>query len=132
MIFLVPNLMQLAALDDRAVEHVDRSPAQGLGPIKAHQHRAGHVQTPLTQADQQVGDQGRVLGRALHQRQRVLVALDVDAQGDDTAGFGEVHPVDHRRDEIQPGQILRQQLGQRGFGQCHEAAGDRGFACRRG
>ena len=132
MIFHVPNLVQLAALDHRAVEHVEDGLAQRLGPVEAHQHRAGDVQAPLTQVDQQAGDQGRVLGRALHQRQRVLDPVDADTQRHDTARLGEVHPVDHQRHQIQPGQILRQQLGQSGFGHRHKPAGDRRFACRRG
>ena len=46
--------------------------------------------------------------------------------------LGEVHAVDHQRDQIQPGQIGGEQLGQGGFGHRHEPAGDRRLACRRG
>ena len=105
MVFHVSDLVQLAALDHRVIEHVDHGLAQRLGPVDPDQHRAGHVQAPLPQAHQQVGDQGRVLRRALHQRQRMLVALDADAQRHDAARLGEVHAVDHQRDQIQPGQI---------------------------
>src|SRR3712207_8797186 len=45
---------------------------------------------------------GGVLRGALDQRQRVLGALLVDAQGDDAHRLAEVHPVDHQRDQVQP------------------------------
>ena len=61
----------------------------------------------------------------------MLVALDVNAQRDDTAGLGEVHAVDHQCDQIQPAQIGRKQLGQGGFGHRHKVAGDRRLACGR-
>ena len=70
--------------------------------------------------DDQVGDQGGVLGRALHQRQRVLDPVDVDAQGDHAGVLAEVHPVDHQRHQVQPGQIGGQQLRQRGLGRRDE------------
>ena len=131
MIFDVSDLMQLAALDDRVIEHVDHRLAQRLGPVDADQHRAGDVQAPLPQVHQQVGDQRGVLRGALHQRQRMLVPVDVDAQSHDAARLGEVHPVDHQRHQIQPGQIRGEQLGQGGFGHRHKPAGDRRLACRR-
>jgi hypothetical protein len=56
----------------------------------------------FTQPDDQFGDQGRVLGRALHQRQWVLGAVDVDPQGDHATVFAEVHAIDHERDQVQP------------------------------
>ena len=40
----------------------------------------------------------------------------------DAARLGEVHPVDHQRDQVQPGQIRGEQLGQRGLGHRHEPA----------
>jgi hypothetical protein len=61
-------------------------------------------------------NQGRVLGGALHQYQRALDAVDFDAQRDPAARLDEMHPVDHQRHHIQPGQVLGQQLGQRGLG----------------
>jgi hypothetical protein len=93
MVFHLSDLVQLTALDHRTVEHVEHRLTQRLGPVDPDEHRASDVQAPLPQAHQQVGDQGGVLRRALHQRQRVLVALDVNAQRDDTAGFGEVRAV---------------------------------------
>jgi len=97
--------VELAALDDRAIKHVEHRLAQRLGPVDADQHRAGHIQAPPTQVHQQPADQRRILRRALHQRQRMFVALDVDAQRHDAAGLGEVHPVDHQGHQVQPGQV---------------------------
>jgi hypothetical protein len=42
--------------------------------------------------------------------------------------LADVHPVDHQRHRIQPGQIGGQQRGQRGLGRSHELARDRGLA----
>ena len=131
MVFHISDLVQLTALDHRVIEHIEHRRAQRLGPVDPDEHRTGDVQAPLPQVHQQPADQRGVLRRALHQRQRVLGALDVNAHRDDTAGLGEVHAVDHQRHQIQPGQIGRQQLGQGGFGHRHKSARDRRFACRR-
>ena len=58
----VSDLVELATLDHRMVEHVDDRLAQRLGPVDADQDRAGDVQAALAQAHQQLGDQGGVLG----------------------------------------------------------------------
>jgi hypothetical protein len=47
MVFHISDLMQLAALDHRVIEHALHRFAQRLGPVDAHQHRAGDVQAPL-------------------------------------------------------------------------------------
>ena len=49
MVFHISDLVQLAALDHRVIEHVDHGLAQRLGPVDPDQHRAGHVQAPLPQ-----------------------------------------------------------------------------------
>jgi hypothetical protein len=72
----------LAAGDHRAVEHVQDRAAQRLRPVEHHQDRASHVQASLPQPDDQVGDQGGVLRRALDQRQRVLGPVDADPERD--------------------------------------------------
>jgi len=59
---------------------------------------------------------GGVLGRALHQRQRMLRALQVDAERHDAARLGEVHPVDHQRDQVQSAQVGAEQPSQSGLG----------------
>ena len=50
MVFHVSDLVQLAAMDHRVVEHVEHRLAQRLGPVEADQDRAGDVQAPLPQA----------------------------------------------------------------------------------
>jgi hypothetical protein len=60
--------VQLTAAENRAVEHVEYRAPQRLRPVEHHQDRTSHVQPALAQPDDQVGDQGGVLGRALHQR----------------------------------------------------------------
>ena len=83
-------------------------------------------------SDQQLGDQRRVLGRALHQRQRVLdpsMSMPSATTQQDSA---KCTPSIINATRSSPDRSARQQLGQRGFGHRHELARDRGFACRRG
>ena len=42
-----------------------------------------------------------LLDRALDEAERVLGPVEVDAEGDETAVIGEVHPVDHDPNEIE-------------------------------
>ena len=58
-------------------------------------------------------------------------AVGVDAQRDHAAVLGEVHPVDHQRHQVQPGQVRAQQLGQCGLGGLDEAPRHRGPRRRR-
>jgi hypothetical protein len=94
--------VELAALDHRVVEHVVHRAAQRLGAVDHDQDRAGDVQAALAQPDDQVTDQGGVLGRALDQRQRVLGAVDADTERDHAGVLAEVHPIDHQRHQVQP------------------------------
>jgi len=55
-----------------------------------------------------------------------LTGVDVDPEGDHTARLREVHSVDHQRDQVQPGQVRTQQVGQGRLGHLHEPARDRG------
>jgi hypothetical protein len=50
----------------------------------------------------------------------VLHPVDVDPERDHAAVLAEVHPVDHQRYQIQPGQLRGQQLGQGGLGRGDE------------
>ncbi len=52
----------------------------------------------------------------------MLDAVGVDTERVDTQMPGEVHPVDHQRDQLQPGQICREQLAESGLGPLHEPA----------
>jgi hypothetical protein len=78
--------MELAALNDRVVEHVgDRTP-QGLGAVDYDQPRPGGVQATLTQVGQQLTHHRGVLGGALGQGEWDLRPIDGDAEGDDHTG----------------------------------------------
>ncbi|QHE73968.1 hypothetical protein GFS60_07643 (plasmid) [Rhodococcus sp. WAY2] len=57
--------------------------------------------------------------------------VEVDAEGDGTAGLGDVDPVDHQRDQVEPGQILRQQRPVRSRSSPRTTARPRS-TCRRG
>jgi hypothetical protein len=76
----------------------------------------------FAQPSQQVGDDRGVLGRALGQPERDLGPIQGDAEGDHAAVLGDVHAVDHERDQVQPGQVLGEQLGQGMLGRGHEPA----------
>jgi hypothetical protein len=121
----VAQLVQLAALHDRMVEHILDRAAQGLGAVDHHQDRAGDIQAPVTQPGEQVGDHGGVLGRALDQPERDLGPVDGDGERDHAAMAGNMHAVDHERDDVQPGQVPGEQLGQGMLGRGHEPTGDR-------
>jgi hypothetical protein len=124
----VAELMQLAPGEHGMVEHVQNGPAQRLGAVQDAQDRLGCVQAALPQPYQQVAGQGGVLGGALDQRQRVLGPVDGDPQRHHAAVLCEVDPVDHYTDQVQPGQVSGQQLGQRGVGHGDKPARHRRLA----
>ena len=106
----------------------------GIMTTRTVDHRqdwAGDIQAALPQAHDQLTHQGGVLGRALHQRQRVLRAVDADPQRHNAAVLSEVHPIDHERHQVQRGQIRREKFGQRGLGRGHELPGHRRLTDRR-
>jgi hypothetical protein len=103
--------VELAALDDRVVEHLGHRAAQRLGAVDHHQDRPGSVQAAVAQPGQQVPDHGGVLGRALGQGQRDLGAVQGDAQRDHAGVLGHADAVDQQRDQVQAGQVGGQQLG---------------------
>jgi hypothetical protein len=72
--------VELAALDDRVVEHLGDGAAQGLGAVEHHQDRPRHLQTTLPQPGQQVADHAGVLGGALGQGERDLGAVQGDPE----------------------------------------------------
>jgi hypothetical protein len=117
--------VQLAALDHRVVEHVGNRAAQRLGAIDHHQDRPSHLQAALPQPDQQLAHHVSVLGGALDQPERDLGAVDGDAKRDHTAVLGHPDAVHHERHQVQPGQLLGEQLGQGVLGSGHEPARDR-------
>jgi len=112
----------LASLDQRLVEDVLDRAGQGLGPVEHGQDGPGDIQAALAQPGDQAGGQGRVLGRALLDRQRVLGPVAADAERDDAGVLAEVHPVDHQRDQVQVIEPPGHQLSQSGLGRGHEPA----------
>jgi hypothetical protein len=117
-------------MDERLVEHVLHRPGQGLGPVEDGEDRLGDVQAAVAQPGDQVSDQGGVLGRALLHRQRVLRAVDADAQRHHAGVLAEVHAVDHERDQVQVIEPAAHQFGQRGLGGGDEPARHRRLAHR--
>ena len=82
------------------VEDVHDGFAKGAAAIEYDQDRPCDVQSAVTQAHEQIRCQGGVLGRALHQCQRMLSALQVDAERHDAARLGEVHRDESGRQNI--------------------------------
>jgi hypothetical protein len=109
-------------MDDRLVEDVLDCAGQRLGPVEDGQDGLGDIQAALAQPGDQTGDQGGVLGRALLHRQRILRAVDADAQGHRTGVLAEVHPVHHEGDQVQVIEPTAHQLGERGLGGGDEPA----------
>ena len=109
---------------------LDRA-GQGLGPVKYREDGLGDVQAAVAQPGDQISDQGGVLGRALLHRQRILRAVDADAQRHHAGVLAEVHAVDHERDQVQVIEPPAHQLGERGLGGGDEPARHRRLAHRR-
>ena len=57
----VAELVELAALDDRVVEHLGDGAAQCLGAVEHDQDRPGHLQPAVAQPYQHLSDHGGVL-----------------------------------------------------------------------
>jgi hypothetical protein len=117
--------VELAALDDRVVEHLGYGAAERLGAVDHHQDRSRDLQATLPQPNQQVTHHGGVLGGALGQSERDLGAVDGDAEGDHAGVLSHSDAVDQQRHQVQPGQILGEQLGQGVLGPGDKPTGDR-------
>jgi hypothetical protein len=104
------------------VEHVTDGAAQRLSAVEHHQDRPGDLQAALPQPDQQVADDGGVLGRALGQGERDLGPVQRDPQRDHAAVVGHPDPVHQQRHQLQGGQVLGEQLSQGVLGSGHEPA----------
>jgi len=55
----------------------------------------------------------------------MLGPVQVDPKGDHAGVLAEVDPVDQQADQVQPGQVAGEQLGQGGVGHGDKPAGDR-------
>lgn len=85
------------------VEHVLDRASGGLGPVEDGQDRPGEVQAPFPQPDDQGGEQEGVLGPVFLDRQQHLDPLDRDPQRHHADMVSQGHPLDHERDQVQPG-----------------------------
>jgi hypothetical protein len=78
----VAELVELAALDNRVVEHVAGGAPECLGAVDDTQDGPGSLQAPFAEVGQQVAHDGGVLGGALGQAERDLGAIQGGAEGD--------------------------------------------------
>ena len=109
----VALLVAHAALDRRVdAEHVTDGLSQRLGAVDDDQHALLDIQAALDEVGQQRGRDGRVLGRAVPEPERVLDAVDVDAQRDDAAAALELDPVEHQHRQAQIIERAAHQLDQ--------------------
>jgi len=91
----VAQLVPLTALDNRVIEDAHHGGPQGLAAIDPDEDRPCGVQATLTQPGQQIGDHAGVLRRTLTQPERMLRAVDANAQRDHAQVLTDMHPVDH-------------------------------------
>jgi hypothetical protein len=129
MTFLVAN----AALHWRVdPEDVADGLAQRLGAVDDHQDALLDIQAALDEVREQGGRDGRVLGRAVPQPERVLDAVGVDPQGDDAAAALQLDPVEHHDRQAQIIQRARHEIDQVRARARHELAADRRLRRRPG
>lgn len=86
----VADLVQLATMDDGVVEDGAHRAREGLRAVDDDEDRRPHVEAALAKIDEQVLHHRRVLGVALDERERVLLARDVDSPRHDPDVVGEV------------------------------------------
>ncbi len=84
-----------------AEQIADRA-AKRLGAVDRPQPRALGIKLTIDQVGQQRTHHGRVLGTAFAKPQDVLLALGIDAQGDEHHPVAEVNPVDQNHRQVQP------------------------------
>ncbi len=98
------------------VEHPGHRGPQCFRAVDNHQDRTGGVQTSLPQPDEQVGHHGGVFGVTIDQGQRMLGAIDADAQRDNADMLSEADAVEHQRHQVQVPERAGQQLTQSSLG----------------
>jgi hypothetical protein len=108
----VAELVELAALDDRMVEHVQHGAVERLGAVDHHQDRPSDLQATLPQPHQQVTHTVAFSVAPSARASGILVPSRVMPRGDHAGVLGHADPVDHERHQVQPGQILGEQLRQ--------------------
>src|SRR3954451_20764125 len=83
-----------------------------LGAVEDDQHALLDIQAALDEVRQQRRRDGRVLGRAVPQPERVLDTISVDTQRDDAAAALELDPVEHEHRQPQVAEGAAYQLDQ--------------------
>ena len=126
----ISDLVQLATMDHRVVEDRFHGAREGLGAVDDDEDRPCHLESAIAKPDEEVLDDGGVLGVAFCDRERVLSARQVDPHRHDTDVITEVHAVDHERHEVELREVTGQQLGESVLCGLDEAPRDRG--ARRG
>ena len=106
--------------------------AQRLGPVDHEQQPLLDVQAAVDEVGQQCASDGRVLGGAVPQAERELVALGRDPQRDDVGAAVQLDPVEHDHRQPQVGQRPVHQLPQQVAGSLHERPGHRRLRRRPG
>src|SRR3989454_11040532 len=121
----VAAFVDLATLDDgrRPARLADRLAESGPA-VDHEEHRALEIEAALAQVGEEGLADGRVLGRALAQREDVLAPLRIHAQRDEDDVIAEVQPVDEDDPDVEPVQGLGEPRGQLRARECDEAAGD--------
>jgi hypothetical protein len=91
-----------AALHRRVdAEHVADRLAERLGAVEDDEHALLDIEATLDEVREQRGGDGRVLGRAVPQPERMLDGVGVDPQGDDAAAALQLDPVEHQHRQAQ-------------------------------
>lgn len=121
--------MHPAALDERArAEGVANRLVQGLGPVDHEQQRALRVKPALDQVCEQRLACGGVFGGSFAQPQYVFFAVAIDPDRGQHHMLGEVHPVDHHREQFQGAKLALRQRREFLCGPGHEPLADRALA----
>jgi hypothetical protein len=120
----VAPLVDLAALDARCgpARVADRL-AQAGAPVDDEESGLVEVEPALAQVGEQCLTDGRVLGRALAQREDVLLALQIHAQREQDDAVAEVQTVDEDGPDGEILQRPREPGGELRARERHEAAG---------
>jgi len=102
----------MAAVDCNATaEEGADGRADGGTAIDHEQDALGHIETSVAQIGQERGHDRCVLGRALGDSQRHLVALGVNAQGSHEEVLAHVPAVEHQHKVAAVVQTAAQELG---------------------
>ena len=115
-----------AALDGHVVaEHQPDGFPEGFGSVDHEKHSLLHVEAAVDQVGEQRGHDRRVLGRAVPEAERELVALGGDPERDDVRAAVQLDPVEHHHRQSHVHERAVHQVPQLIAGALHERAGHR-------